>query len=66
MTHAIELSDEELTELDQLLNETLNRALVAEHRADTLAYKKYIKQDIALLQRLLKTIQSARVTEHAA
>ena len=54
MSHKIELSDEELAELDELLSESLKETLSELHHTDSRAYRDYVKHTLSLIEKLLK------------
>ncbi len=60
MSYHIEVSDEEMKELDEVLREALDEAMVEEHRADSLSYRDYLKHHVAVIQRLLQTVRAAQ------
>jgi hypothetical protein len=66
MSHRIELSDDELGELDELLTSALKSSLWELHRTKSLEYKDYVKRNVQLIERMLKVVQSAEQVPPAA
>jgi hypothetical protein len=61
MSHSIELSDEELAELDRLLQEGLEEARGELRRTENFRYHESVLHNVHLIEGMLETVRKAEV-----
>lgn len=59
MANRIELTQEELTALENLLEQELRNCLVELRHTDNIEYKELVRTNIAMLHRLTKALRTA-------